>query len=460
MGAERFGFEPAELEDFIEQYMALEGRVNEPRGIYSILPGAREGKYQSTLAYFLDPQQPHGFGSELLESFLDTVGVTAFNLASQHVTIEEEVRVADEDSERRIDLVICGGRALEAHPRWGLFLELKVGAEEGADQTTAYATTEAWNFDWFEADELVVEDLEETRYVYLKRAAAADPVAETFEPVAWTAVVEGFERALRDSVFDYPTRSVVQLTDFIQSLKMTENIDDSFAADELRERLALYYEHRELIEQVEQANSQFQTDFEDLGEHLRTTWAGELAGRYDFEGSGWSARTSSQARFQKILPEYWHQDPLDGGSTVIMYFRHSPTTEALRSRTLSFRLRLASHRSVMTNAYHDGQSFNDAFTAKCTGEYRDRIEDSLAGVEGVRTRLGSAGALLETEYELDAGNVVGSYYEQLDAAVGEFCHGNAAVLGVMNDVFEDAYTTVFQQEPAGEFLGVLARNVA
>ncbi|MCD2201327.1 PD-(D/E)XK nuclease family protein [Halobacterium sp. KA-4] len=118
MGDDVFGFNPAELEAFVQEYMGLDRRVQRPKGIYSILPGPREEKYQYTLQYFLDPRQPHGFGSTLLDSFLERIGFPEFNLARQHVEIADEVWIADDGLEGRIDLVICGGSALGDHPRW------------------------------------------------------------------------------------------------------------------------------------------------------------------------------------------------------------------------------------------------------------------------------------------------------------------------------------------------------
>lgn len=57
-------------------------------------------------------------------------------------------------------------------------------------------------------------------------------------------------------------RSVIQFTDFIQSLKETESMDTSIDEDELTDRLNLYFEYSDLIQQVEQANSQFESDFD------------------------------------------------------------------------------------------------------------------------------------------------------------------------------------------------------
>jgi hypothetical protein len=167
---------------------------------------------------------------------------------------------------------------LDDYPRWAVFLELKVGTEEGTQQTTTYATADAWRFNWFGTDTIAVEELEDTKYVYVKRDVADSPNDDTgtFEAVSWTTLVEWFETETQDSLFEYPNRSVIQFTDFIQSLKRTEDMDSSIEEDELNERLDLYFEYSDLIERVEQADSQFESDFEDVSTYLTDNWETQL----------------------------------------------------------------------------------------------------------------------------------------------------------------------------------------
>lgn len=452
-----YDFDPTELEAFVEDYMALDRRVQRPSGIYSIIPGPREAKYQYTLKYFLDPQKPHGFGYKILKSFLDCIGFHEFNLTNQHIEIDDEVWIGDDAAEGRIDLIICGGSALADHPRWAIFLELKVGADEGDRQTTTYATTETWNFDWFDADQISVDRLDDSKYVYVKRNTADEPRDGTgeFGSVNWSEIVDRFETEIQESIFDYPHRSVIQFTDFIQSVKETEGMDSSIDEDELSERLNLYFEHRDLIQQIEKANSQFESDFEELGTYLRDNWDHQIAKKYDFENSGWTISPSTNPKWQGILPEYWDQDPLDRSSTIKLYFRHSPTTDSLRNQRLTFRLRLPPARNVHTEKLHEGESFNDVFAEKCTSEYSERIHRALEGIDVDETRLGSASTLVEKHYQLDPNNLASSYFGQLDNAVYEFCSKETGFIEIVNAAFEDSYRTVFGEEPEGGFPGYL-----
>lgn len=449
-------FDRGELEQFLQEYMELDRRVQRPKDIYSILRGPRERKYQYSLKYFLDPRKSHGFGDTLLTQFLDCIDVHKFNLSRQHIEIEDEVQIADAGSDGRIDLIICGGSALEDHPRWAIFLELKVGAEEGDQQTTTYATADTWRFNWFGTDTIAVEELEDTTYVYVKRETADPPTDETgtFESVSWADLVERFEAGTQNSLFEYPNRSVIQFTDFIQSLKETEDMDSSIEEDELNERLDLYFEYSDLIEQVEQANSQFESDFEDVSTYLKDNWETKLTKKYDFDNSGWKTSSASNPKWQKILPEYWNQDPLDRRSTIQLYFRHSPTTTHLRDRVLSFRLRLPPQRNVHTEARVEGQSFNDVFTKTCVAE-SERLQRSLEAVDVDEFRLDSASALVVKNYPLDPHNLTESYFEQLDNAVSEFCTERTDFPRLINEAFEEAYQTVFDKNPAGTFPGEL-----
>ena len=453
-------FDSQEVESFVREYMQIDRRVQRPKDIYSVLRGPREFKYQKTLKYFLDPRKSHGFGYTLLNSFLESLDFYEFNLARQHIEIEDEVYIADSDSDGRIDMVICGGSALDDHPTWAVFVELKVGAEEGTNQTTTYANTDAWNFNWFDTDEIAVNNLDETSYVYVKRTAAPPPedTTETFDSVTWAGLVESFEAETQDSLFEYPNRSVIQFTDFIQSLKETENMDSPIEEDELNERLTLYFEHSDLIQEVERAKSQFESDFEDVSTYLRDNWEAQLKKKYDFENSVWHTSSSSNAKWQKVLPTYWDQDPLDSNSTIQLYFRHYPTTTQLRDQTLSFRLRLPPQRNVHTEPRRDGHSFNDIFTDKCDSEYAEELKRSLESIDGVEFRLSSASALVVKNYPLDPHNLTGSYFEQLDTAVSEFCTEATDFSRLINNVFEETYQEAFEKDPVGEFPGALMKR--
>lgn len=464
-------FETNELEEFIQKYIGLDRGVQQPKGIFSILSSPREKQYQYTLKYFLNPRKSHGFGYTLLETFLNCIDFRKFNLSGQHIEIEDEVWIADDGLEGRIDLVICGGNALTDHPRWAVFLELKVGAEEGDRQTATYAEADEWDLSWFDTSELTVDCLDDKKYVYLKRAVADGPTDRTevsaddpidddreFEVFDWFDLVGSFEAEIQDSLFEYPNRSVIQLTDFIRSLKETEGMSSEIDEDVLNERLNLYFEHDSLIQQIKEANSQFESDFEDLSTHLENNWESEIDERYNFEDSGWKTSLSSSTKFQGILPEYWNQDPLDGSSTIKLYYRHSPTVESLRNQRHTFALRLPPQRKAHREEQQNGQSFNDVFTEKCTTEYEEEIHDSLESIDVDECRMESASALIVKNYPLDSDNLMVSYFDQLEKAVDEFCCAENGLPKTINEVFRETYEEVFNEKPEGDFSGYLPKR--
>lgn len=458
MGEDRLQFDTDRIENFIDQYLELKGRAQQPYGVYSYLSGQREKKYQQTLKYFLDPHKPHGFGYTLLEVFLEVVGFPKLNVAAQHVEIEEEVYVADNSSNGIIDLIICGGQALDDHPSWAVFLELKVGADENENQTLTYATADGWEFTWFDTNEITVDELDEATYAYVKKSTADPPEHDTFEAVDWASIAEALDNQLQGSLLDYPNRSVIQFTDFIQSLQETENMDSPLEEDELTERLKLYFEYDDVIQQVEQAHRQFENDFDDVSNYLTTQWADTIRDQYDIEGSEWKIRSNDSPKWQGLMPKYWDQDPFGWNSTVALFFRVPPTTEHLRNQKLSFRLRLPPQRKVHKQTFKGDQSFNAAFTEKCTGEYNEEIRTELQKLDVDEIKLGKSSALFIKNYDLDSDNLVSSYLAQATTAVDEFCSENPQLLTLINTVFEESYKDVFGESPDGGFSGTLSKR--
>lgn len=458
MGEDILELDTERIEDFINRYLEVDRRGQQPYGVFSFLSGRREKKYQQMLKYFLDPNKPHGFGNTLLEVFLEVVSAPKLNVAGQHIEIEEEVHVADDRSDSRIDLVICGGQALDDHPDWAVFLELKVGADENVNQTPTYAATDRWQFTWFDTTEITVDELDEATYVYVKKAASEHPQSDEFEAVDWASIAETFDRRLQGSLFQYPNRSVIQFTDFIQSLQETENMDSPVEEDELTKRLELYFEYDDVIQQVEQAHRQFENDFDDVSHYLTARWGHKIRERFDMEGSGWKIRSNDSPKWQGLMPEYWDQDPFGWDSTIALYFRIPPTTEHLRNQELSFRLRLPPQRNVHKQTFEGAGSFNDVFTEKCTGEYEEDIRAELEKLDVDEVNLGSASALFIKDYDLNPDNLVSSYFTQVTTAVDEFCSESSQLLTLMNSVFEASYVDVFDEPPAGEFSGTLSKR--
>lgn len=235
-------------------------------------------------------------------------------------------------------------------------------------------------------------------------------------------------------------------------------MDSPLDEDELTERLELYFEYDDVIQQVEQAHRQFENDFDDVSNYLTGRWAEKVRDRFDVAGSGWKIRANDSPNWQGVMPEYWDQDPFGWNSTIALYFRIPSTPEHLRNRELSFRLRLPPQRKVHKQVFEGDGSFNAVFTERCTGEYEEEIRVELEKLDVDEINLGKASALFTKNYDLDSRNLVSSYFSQVNTAVDEFCSEDSRLLTLMNSVFEESYEDVFGEPPDGEFSGPLSKR--
>jgi len=456
------------LERFIEQYTKLEKKTERPKNIFSVLRGPKEGKYQSALIYFLDPAQPHGFKDAILKAFLnlieeksgDSLETYSSGVKHDHIEINTEANIkGEEDEYGRIDIIIAGGTSSKKHPEWAIFLELKVGASEGEEQTKRYAKAPSWNLSWFGNNTLSINRLDEHEYVYIRKEREKEAKSDVFESISWADIVKAFEEKIEKGVFDYPHRSVVQFLDFLRSLKEMENMGDESKEKELElieDRLDLYFNQKELIEKVEEANRQFQQDFEELSQHLHETWEDRLDKIYDFSGSDWIT-IPSRRKYENILPKYWFREPLEESTnTMKIFFRHSPTTDHLREKELSFRLRLPPARKVQINEFHSEKSFNELFCEKIVAN-KESLKRTIEDVRGKEFSLGTASALIKKRYELDEKNLYKSYLKNLEKGCEEFCE-NEDLIEIVNECFEEAFRESFGKEPTGEKARSLKKN--
>jgi len=454
------------LEHFIEQYTKLEKKTERPKNIFSILRGPKEEKYQSALRYFLNPAQPHGFKDTILKAFLEKIeektgdhfGTYSSRVKNDHVELETEVNIKGKDDRYgRIDLIIAGGPSSQKHPEWAIFVELKVGASEGEEQTERYAYARSWNFNWFENDTLNISELDEHQYVYIKKEMESEAKSDKFESISWANLVQTFEDKIEKGMFDYPHRSVIQFLDFLRSLKEVENMEDEAKKRDLEqvsERLKLYFEQKDLIEKVEEANRQFQQDFEELADHLHETWEDKLKKIYDFTYSDWSTRQANQKfrEYDKVYPNYWSQKDRN----LEVFFTHSTTTNSLREGELKFRVRLPPQRREHKKTNNYGKSFNDLFEGELY-DNRERLKDVLNDPDSTDLSFGTAGAVLSKKYELIEKNLYNSYLKNLEKACEEFCE-NEELIEIINECFESAYEEAFSEEPEGEKPKILKRK--
>lgn len=236
-----------ELKDrFRELRTSLEAlpEVSEPpKSTFNVLGSTRSEQHWNTfLGYFLDPSQPHGFGVELLKSFLDKAREEAGLGIDYYHRDLETIEVDTEDSSpqgNRLDIVI---RAPEA---WFVCIECKVDASEGARQTERY----------IEDTHLGIEEKSEYpdgghHYLFLSKEHGPDSTADGFVDLYWWQVVEAFYERLKQSHGRFPARSVNQLEDFLSTVTQVINMGENDFTETQKEKVRLLAEYREEIDEL------------------------------------------------------------------------------------------------------------------------------------------------------------------------------------------------------------------
>jgi tripartite-type tricarboxylate transporter receptor subunit TctC len=168
---------------------ALPDVAEPPKSTLRILGSARsEQPWNTFLAYFLDPDQPHGFEIDLLTSFFDRVQQEAdpsFEYYHRHLeNIEVETEVTSPDNNRP-DVV------LRVPGDWFLCIESKVDSTEGNQQTTRYVEDIHIG-----SEEKATYSDGGHHYVFLSKKYAPDSNTGEFGDLYWRHVVESFETVI------------------------------------------------------------------------------------------------------------------------------------------------------------------------------------------------------------------------------------------------------------------------
>lgn len=180
--------------------LAIIGRPNDERD------------WQRLLAYFLRPAAGYGLGTDVLETFLQTVeahtAITGLDGPLETVRIDVEVPTPEK---RRVDLF------LSQEERWFLCVELKVQADEHGEQTAAYVDA-----DYVGTRDKSAFPEEGHNYLYLSPDEADAPTAPEFEHLIWGHLEDPWRDVLEAHRGDggvYPTRGVAQFGEFLAMIR-------------------------------------------------------------------------------------------------------------------------------------------------------------------------------------------------------------------------------------------------
>ena len=396
----------AELEE-MDKFISSRSTEREPplTTLQILNRSHRERAWHKTLAYFLSPQEPHGYSTEVLDSFLGTVqdelgfGYTEFSLGNTNVYSEVDT------PEGRVDLVITSGS------EWFLCVELKVDSTEGNRQTERYVRTDT-------VAGRQKSEFERGGYVYLSKEDGDTPDADEFMNVSWKEVIEGFEGVLSENRGVYPARSQSQLSEFVDTVKEETGMSEDSYLQEQMEKAELYAEYREAIEEARDS-------FTYVVEEEQDRWSQRFV--TEFKPEGWDKNWNCDPRDKgQIYRDGWRLDeglkPCDSHTdsrTQLQFVHFIREVEEIRGGELRFETK-----------WPGGDEIRDAFDEWFVNHGRDNIELALRGIET------SPGKIVYTRkiYEFDVTGFPESYYETLAEAFEE--HQEVA------DILSDGLETV------------------
>jgi hypothetical protein len=399
---------------------ALPEVTEPPKPMLRILGSARaEQKWNTLLAYFLDPSQPHGFNADLLKAFLDKSGqVTGDKIEYYHrdierVSVETEVRSPQNNQP---DILI------RAPDEWFICIESKVGSSEGDRQTERYVEdTHIGNENKNEYPE------DEQYYLFLSKRYAPDSSADEFEDISWRDVVDAFQTELNFSHGQHPEGSVNQLKDFLSTIITVTNMEQDDFEQIQKEKVQLLGEHRDDIDELFEAA-------ESLRERAIEQWPELFLNEVDEDlwTDGWAMRSESK-EWGCIFRHGWYLDNQNLEPTTVydetvgdkgfrLHFNHMiRNQESFTEGELVYRLRSPTSVSLRDEFY---RLYNS-----------DRWQQELGPVLDERgiTNKGNKRNYMRKSYDVDQSGLPESYFETLAVAFEEHIPVAEVIDGIVNE---------------------------
>jgi hypothetical protein len=422
-----------ELEDRFRELRrsldAIPDVTEPPKNTLRILGHAKtERKWNTLLSYFLDPSQPHGFGSDLLEAFLDKIEqATEEDIGYIHREIEQ-VKVGTEvtsPQDNRPDIVI------RVPKEWFVCIESKVESSEGRNQTHRY----------IEDTHLGREEKDEypeggEHYIFLSKATARNSRAEGFEDLYWSHVVDAFSEELQLSHGKYPERSVSQLNDFLSTvIEVTRMEEDDFTETQ-KEKVQLLDEYREdideLLDAAESLRKRSKEEWPDLFlEQLDDDlWTDEWNFRDDYDKYGCIFRDGWYLDDENLDPTFDHKKTWGNTGFRLHFVHRISRTESFTRGKLTYRLLSPTSVDMRDEFY---QSYNSS-------KWQDKLEPLLD--EHNITNKGNKKIHMTKTYDVDQSRLPESYFETLAVAFEE----HVPIAEVVDEIVAEAHENVKSSE--------------
>lgn len=404
---------------------ALPEVTEPPKSTLRVLGSTRaERKWNTLLAYFLDPSQPHGFDADLLTTFLDTITqTTEADLEYYHRDIET-VQVETEISSpqnNRLDIVIRSPGA------WFVCIESKVEAPEEEGKLCGYLKDPYIGSE--EKDEYPEDG---HHYVFLSKEHRLDASIDEFADLYWEDIVETFQAELRRSHGQYPNRSTSQLQDFLSTVIRVTNMEDDDFTETQQEKVRLLSEYRDDIEELFEAADALR---EQAIERWPELFLDQLDG--NLWTDEWHYRYDDYGEYGCFFRNGWYLDDENLETTV----NHDETTGST-----GFRLHLI-HMIRRKESFRDGKltlilrsptkvELRDEFNSLYNSDrWQDQLEH-LLNERGI-TNKGNMRDYTEKTYEVDQSRLPESYFETLATAFEEHIPVAKTVDGIVEEALDN-----------------------
>lgn len=396
-----------------------------PKPMLRILGSMRsERKWNTLLAYFLDPSQPHGFDADLLKRFLDKLDretnteIEYFHSDIQEVSVNTEVTSPQNN---RLDIVI------RAPEEWFVCIESKVDAPEEEGKPQRYLE------DDHVGNEPKAEYPEEGHhYVFLSKAFSPDVMAGGFEDLYWRHVVEAFQEELDFSHGRYPERSVSQLNDFLSTIITVTNMEEDNFEQIQKEKVQLLSEYRDDIDELfEAAEALRERTVEQWPELFRSQvddalWTDDWTTRREPREWGCIFKRGWYLDNENLEPTTVHDDTT-GNRGFRLHFNHLIRREESFARgQLTYRLRSPTNVDLR-------DEFHSLYNS-------DRWQDKLKPLLDDRgiTNKGNKRDYMIRTYDVDQSDLPESYFETLADAFKD----HLPVAEVVDKIVSEALSNV------------------
>lgn len=280
------------------QLMDIKRRIDEierpPATTLDIIDSETEERcWEALLVYFLNTNNPHGFGTDVLKAFLRSIATHEDTTLSGPFQDLDQVNILSQahTGAGPVDILLW------VEDEWYVCIEMKIGSPETGEQTVRYAeATKLGDIHTSQHDGV-------SEYVYLAPADAPPPTSSEFVEIAWKHVVEHLSDVIVHGYGQYPSKSTAQLGDYLDTIRRELNMGE---LNTISEETVLYIEYAGLFQRVIE---QYEADRDKLYRALRESFFSESKCTHD----EWTV-TNRSDRYIKFYKPEWQN--LEGGTNI------------------------------------------------------------------------------------------------------------------------------------------------